>query len=86
MSQLKPVGLILDSSDTSYATMTKVGRVEISVDSKGSVWIVTGDFEFSDPPTCRTHSVRAMRWARDILDARIKQEELFAGEIHVAVD
>lgn len=86
MSDLKQIGLILDSEDTSYTTMTKVGTIDISVDSKGVVWIVVGDFEFSDHPSCRTHAVRGMRWARDILDARIKQKELFAGEVQDAVD
>ncbi|NYT25358.1 hypothetical protein H0A73_17295 [Alcaligenaceae bacterium] len=52
--------------------MTKIGRVEIEIDHNGKVAIIVYDFEFGDPPTCRLAHIRAMAWARDLLDAQIR--------------
>lgn len=65
-----PVPLPADEPD--YSSMTKIGRVEIEIDHRDKVAIIVSGFEFSDPPSCRLAHIRAMAWARDLLDAQIR--------------
>lgn len=82
----KPVGLILDARDMDYSSMTKVGRITIEFDDDAArLLICTDGFEFSDLSTCRTHAVRAMAWARDVLAAQVENEKNVFGEVRVAI-
>lgn len=66
----------LTRTDADYASMTKIGKLEVCQCADGQILIVASGFEFSDPPTCRMHAVRAMAWARDLLEAQVKLEAL----------
>lgn len=66
------MGLIIQEKDTDYSDMTKIGKVEIRVSDYGVVEIVVSGFKYADPPTCRMMAIRSMKWARDLLDAKIK--------------
>lgn len=75
----------LSSSDVDYASMKKIGTVEICQMASGELLIAVKDFEFNDLPTCRMHVVRAMAWARDLLDAQVKVERLVNSKVGSAL-
>ena len=75
----------LQAGDAAYASMTKIGSVEIAQTPDGDLLITTSGFEFDDPPTCRMHVVRAMAWARDLLDAQVRLELLSNVRVSSAV-
>lgn len=76
---MHPVPVPADEPD--YSSMTKIGRIEIEIDHKGRLAIVVYDFEFSDPPTCRLAHIRAMAWARDLLDAQIRVSKVSPPDV-----
>ncbi|NYT59454.1 phage capsid protein [Alcaligenaceae bacterium] len=78
--------ITLSMDDASYASMTKIGKIEVQEIHGGDVMIVVGGFEFSDLPTCRMHTTRAMAWLRDVLDAKIKLQQLSSTPVRSAVD
>ncbi|MFY1873538.1 phage capsid protein [Achromobacter xylosoxidans] len=75
----------LNAADADYASMTKIGTLEICQMASGELLITAAGFEFQDPPTCRMHAVRAMAWARDLLDAQVKVERLANTKVCSAV-
>ncbi len=79
------MAIILSDNDANYESMTKIGRIEVSETKCGEVVILVSGFEFSSPPTCRMHSVRAMSWLRDVLDAQIKQQMATNGGVRSVV-
>lgn len=76
----------LSTESLRYDNMTKIGKVEIDTDGHGDILIVVSGFKFSDSPTCRVSSVRAMSWLRDLLEAQIRVEGLINGRVRSAVD
>lgn len=61
----------LSEKDASYASMTKIGSIEMRLSASGELHVLIEGFEFRDLATCRSHSVRAMAWARDVLAAQV---------------
>lgn len=80
---MNPVPVPADEPD--YSSMTKIGRVEIEIDHRDKVAIIVSDFEFSDPPTCRLAHIRAMAWARDLLDAQIRVAKVSPPDVVTGV-
>lgn len=57
-----------------------IGAIEISRNvHTGQVDIHVEGFAFATPQTCRSHAVKAMIWARDLLSAQIETERLVPG-------
>jgi hypothetical protein len=75
----------LSQADADYASMTKIGKIEVCQREDGQILIISSGFEFSDPPTCRMHAVRAMAWARDLLEAQVRLEGLSNVRVRSAV-
>lgn len=75
----------LSDGASSYSSMSKIGTVEITRRENGDLMIITAGFEFSDKPTCRENCVRAMAWAKDLLEAQIRVERLANTTVFSAV-
>lgn len=59
-----------------YSSLIDIGRIEMMLDDNGDLRILVEDFQFADAISCRIHLLRAMAWARDMLDAKIRIEQL----------
>ncbi|CAM8831109.1 phage capsid protein [Burkholderia pseudomallei] len=70
--------MVLPADALGYDDLTEFGRVTIERGAGGVVVTVDG-FEFTYPQTCRTHTAKAMSWARDVLATAVEAGRLVPG-------
>ncbi len=84
-AERKSSGFVLEGQDVDHRTIAKPGTVKIKyVDTH--LQIEVEGFEFNDRPTCRMAAVKAMIWARRVLDAKIQAEMLAPGASGASVN
>lgn len=80
------MNVILTPRDCDYSDMTDIGRVTVSY-KDGRTDIVVDGFDFEEAQTCRVHCMRAMLWARDLLDSQIEIDRMMpGGTVYVATN
>jgi len=80
-------GMVLRPQDHDYTDLTEFGKVEIGLSPAQEAIIMVSGFEFQDAETCRICAVKAMCWARDLLNAAIEADRLVpGGRIFCGVD
>lgn len=77
--------VVLDRKEMDYADMNGIGRVTIERGANGKVRVVVDGFTFDGRESCRTHSVKAMAWGRDVLATAVQANRLIPGGDLVAV-
>lgn len=70
--------MILPADALGYDDLTEFGRVTIERGAGGIVIMVDG-FEFTEAQSCRTHTAKAMAWARDVLATAVVAQQLVPG-------
>jgi hypothetical protein len=69
-----------------YGDMERIGTLSIGVGKDGGTHVRVEGFAFKDTKSCREGATKAMKWARDILTAKISAAELTPGDITSSVD
>jgi len=71
---------VLKSGQADYDDMTEIGIITISKDEfSGRVVVNVDGFTFGSVENCRSHAVKAIAWARDVLAANVEAERLVPG-------
>ena len=70
--------MVLTAADVAYDDLTDFGRVTIDYTGR-RVEITVDGFEFASKGSCREHNAKAIAWARDVLDARLRAMLLVPG-------
>jgi hypothetical protein len=72
-------GMVLRPQDLDYTDLVKAGKITIAPDPHWGILITVSDFEFATAESCRIMSVKAMAWARDVLNAQIAADVVVPG-------
>lgn len=72
-------GIVLRAQDQDFTDLVKFGTITIAPDPHWGVLITVSGFEFATPGSCRVNSVKAMAWARDVLNAAIAADVAVPG-------
>lgn len=70
--------MVMTSADVAYDDLTAFGRITIDYTGR-RVEITVDGFEFASNGSCREHNAKAIAWARDVLDARLRAMLLVPG-------
>ena len=71
---------VLQAGQADYGDMTEIGIITISKDEfSGRVVVNVDGFTFGSVEHCRSHVVKAIAWARDVLAANVEAERLVPG-------
>lgn len=71
---------VLEAGQADYSDMTEIGTVTISKDEfSGRIMVNVDGFTFGSAEHCRSHAVKAIAWARDVLAANVEAERLVPG-------